>query len=77
MYRLSGGNGLLKLSLESCQFNIICKEPAVLEVIGVSTWPFCKIYLDLSCGRAISQILAGGNPVPVTASHRPSLEPCR
>lgn len=32
---------------------------------------------SLGCGWAMSHILAGGNPVSVTASHRPSIEPCR
>ena len=40
--------------------------------------PFrAKTGSSLGCGWAMSQILAGGNPVSVTASHRPSIEPCR
>ena len=31
----------------------------------------------LSCGWAMLHILAGGNPAPVTVSHRPGIEPCR
>ena len=32
---------------------------------------------SLGCGMAMSHFLAGGSPASVTASHRPSIEPCR
>jgi hypothetical protein len=32
---------------------------------------------SVGCGWAMSQNLAGVNPASVTASHRPSIEPCR